>query len=85
MSARQLSRREILGLPPTMSLATLAMCMGKSEPTIRKAHRSGELAAAGIRANKIGSTYVVITASVWDCLGLSPGTSAEARTLRPDS
>ena len=85
MSARQLSRREVLAQPPTMSLATLAQCMGKSEPTIRKAHRSGELATLGIRVNKLGSTYVVVTESVWTYLGLSPGSSGEVRPLRPAS
>lgn len=72
-TARQLSSREILDLPPTMSLATLALCLGKSEPTIRKAHRTGQLAASGIRVTKLGGTHVVITASVLDYLGLSDG------------
>ena len=83
MTARQISRREVLALPPTMSLGTLALCLGKSEPTVRKAHHDGELAALGIKVNKLGSTYVVITASVWDYLGLPVGTDASVRPLQP--
>jgi hypothetical protein len=76
MTARQMSTQEILSQPPTMTLATLARCMGKSEPTIRKAHRNGELAALGIKVNKLGCNYVVVTASVWAYLGLTPASSA---------
>jgi hypothetical protein len=82
VTARQISRREVLAQPPTMSLGTLALCLGKSEPTVRKAHRNGELAALGIKVNKLGSTYVVITASVWDYLGLPAGANASVRPLQ---
>jgi hypothetical protein len=54
-----------------MTLATLAKCLGKSEPTIRKAHREGELAALGIKVNRLGCNYVVVTASVLEYLGLT--------------
>jgi hypothetical protein len=70
VTARQLSRREILGQPPTMSLATLARCLGKSEPTVRAANKNGELAALGIRVNRLGAQYVVVTATVWAYLGM---------------
>jgi hypothetical protein len=83
VTARQISRREVLSQPPTMSLGTLALCLGKGEPTIRKAHRKGELAAVGIKVNKLGSTHVVVTASVWDYLGLLARADASVRPLRP--
>jgi hypothetical protein len=70
-----MSRREILGQPPTMSLATLARCLGKSEPTVRAANKNGELAALGIRVNRLGAQYVVVTATVWAYLGMADGTS----------
>jgi hypothetical protein len=76
VSAHRLSSREILSLPATMNLATLARCLGKSEPVVRKAHREGELAALGIKVNRLGSNYVVVTASVWNYLGLTPASSA---------
>jgi hypothetical protein len=75
MSARQLSRREILGLPPTMSLATLAGCLGVSEPTVRALNRNGELAALGIRVNRLGAQYRVVTATVLAYLGMADGAS----------
>jgi hypothetical protein len=75
MISCQFSRMEILAQPPTMTLAILAKCLGRSEPTIRKAHRSGELAELGIKINKLGHTYVVVTESVWRYLGLSDGAS----------
>jgi len=74
--AARLISREVLSQPPTMTLATLARCLGKSEPTIRKAHRNGELAALGIKVNRLGSTNVVVTTTVWAYLGLTPASSA---------
>lgn len=74
---QRLSREEILALPPTTSLAILAQCVGVSDPVIREANRSGELARVGIRVNKIGAQYLVVTSTIWAFLGLT-GEAAEA-------
>ena len=75
-AAHQLSRDEILALPPASTLADLARCLGRSEPVIRAALRNGELAALGIKVNKLGAKYLVVTASVWEALGISPADRA---------
>jgi hypothetical protein len=82
VTARQLSRREVLGLPPTIGLGTLAMCLGVSEPTVRALNRNGELAALGIKVNRLGAQYRVVTASVLRYLGLSDGPGSNMRPLR---
>ena len=84
MITRQLSGKEILTLPPTISLATLARCLGVSEPTIRASHRSGELAALGIRVNRLGAQYRVVTATVWAYLGMGGDQPPVPRPVRQD-
>jgi hypothetical protein len=79
MSAKQMSRAEILKLPPVISLAQLAEVLGVSEPVIRASHRSGELEQLGIRVNKLGAQYKVVTESVWSYLGVD---GAPGRSLR---
>lgn len=74
-AARRYTREQILALPPSSTLADLAACLGVSEPTIRQANRSGELAALGIRVNRLGQQWRVVTASVWQYLGLAEGAS----------
>jgi hypothetical protein len=78
MIARQLSSKEILSLPPTISLATLAQCLGVSEPTMRACHRSGELERLGIRVNRLGLQWRVVTSTVLDYLGLGGRDTAPA-------
>ena len=78
-SASQYTRAEILALPPSISLAELARCLGVSEPTVRASRRNGELERLEIRVNRIGAQYRVVTASVWSHLGLTPAD----RRLRP--
>lgn len=75
-AAHQLSREEVLALPPTTSLAKLAGCLGVSEPTVRAARRSGELERLGIRVNRLGAQWRVVTATVWEHLGISPADRA---------
>ncbi|MGP8000169.1 MAG: hypothetical protein ACLPKI_23060 [Streptosporangiaceae bacterium] len=70
MKARQLTKDQILTLPPVITLATLGECLGVSEPTIRACHRSGELERLGIKINRLGLQWRVITATVWQYLGL---------------
>ena len=74
-ASRQLSRAEIMKLPPTITLATLARALGVSEPTIRRANASGQLAAMGIKVNRLGNQQKVVTSTVWTYLGLTPGAS----------
>ncbi len=83
MIARQLRDKEILTLPPTINLATLAQCLGVSEPTIRASHRNGELAALGIRVNRLGAQYRVVTATVRAYLGID-GDRPVPRSVRQD-
>ena len=70
MNARQLTKDQILTLPPVITLATLGECLGVSEPTIRACHRSGELERLGIKINRLGLQWRVITATVWQYLRL---------------
>jgi hypothetical protein len=74
-STRRYTRAEIEALPPAISLAELGRCLDRSEPVIRAAVRSGELAELGITVNKLGAKYIVITSTVWAYLGLSPDSS----------
>jgi hypothetical protein len=67
-----LSRAEILALPPTHDLPTLGRALGRSEPTIRQANRSGELEQLGIKVVRLGAKYLVITESLWNFLGIAP-------------
>ncbi len=76
MSAKQLTREQVMALPPVISLATLAEALGVSEPTIRQCHRRGEMERLGIRVNKIGAQHRVVTASVWVYFGLSHSASS---------
>ncbi len=63
-AARQLTREQILAQPPVISLATLAECLGVSEPVVRRLNASGELAALGIRVNRLGAQWRVVTSTV---------------------
>jgi hypothetical protein len=67
-----MSRAEILALPPAHSLETLGRALGVSGPTIRAQHRDGQLEALGIKVVRLGAQYRVITASLWDFLGVHP-------------
>ncbi len=68
----QLTRREVLALPPTIDLPTLARALGVGEWGIRERARHGELGSLGIRCLRIGVQYRVPTADVWRVLGVSP-------------
>jgi hypothetical protein len=76
VSARQLTQEQILDLPPVITLTTLAECLGVSEPTIRSCHRIGELERLGIRVNRLGLQWRVVTATVWQYLGLPESASS---------
>ena len=70
-----MTRAEIMKLPPVISLAELARALDVSEPTVRAAHRRDELAAMGIKVNRLGNRWLVVTSSVWQFLGLADGAS----------
>jgi hypothetical protein len=82
MAVRQMTRAEILALPPIITLSQLARVLSISEPTVRALHRSGELAALGIRVNRLGVQYRVVTATVLAYLGLvrAPPTDADKKS-----
>lgn len=82
-AARQLSRAEILALPPVITLETLGEVLGVSEPVIRRLNASGELAALGIRVNRLGAQWRVITADIVAFLGITRDTEP-ARPAPPD-
>ena len=77
-TSARLSREQILALPPTITLAELGRVLDVSEPTIRAAHRRGEIEAMGLKVVKLGSQYRVITSSVWAFLGLDGASPAPA-------
>jgi hypothetical protein len=78
MTARQLSREEILELPLVISLEVLGQVLGISEPTVRECRRNGDLEAAGIRVVKLGAQFRVVTASLHAFLGIGGGDSTES-------
>ena len=82
-TSARLSCEQILALPPTITLAELARVLDVSEPTIRQAHRRGELEAAGIKVNRLGAQYRVITSSVWAFLGLDGASPAPSALAAP--
>ena len=67
----QMSREEVLALGPTTDLVTLGRALGVSEPTIREAHRRGDLAKQGVRVVRAGRKLRVVTADLWALLGLN--------------
>ena len=68
---KQLSRAQILALPPTCTITQLAHALGVSEPVIRAQIASGELErSTGIRVRKVGQQHRVVTETVWKFLGL---------------
>jgi hypothetical protein len=75
-----MTRAEILAWPPTIDLVTLGKALDRSEPTIRAAAHSGELEALGIKVVRLGAKYLVVTASVWVFLGISPDGEAAGAT-----
>ena len=70
-TAAQLTRAQVLALPPVITLATLAQALGVSEPVIRAARKSGELDRLGIKVTRLGVQWRVVTSTVWTYLGLS--------------
>jgi hypothetical protein len=68
---KQLSREQILALPPTCTITELAHALGVSEPVIRAQIRSGKLEEdTHIRVTKVGQQHKVVTETLWKFLGL---------------
>lgn len=72
-----MAREELLALPPTTDLRTLARALGLSEPTLRELRRNGELEHMGIRVNRLGAKYVVVTETLLEYLGIKRTVNVE--------
>lgn len=70
------TRDQLLRLPPAATLPDLGRAFGISEPVARELHRRGEFEAMGIRINKLGAQWRVVTADIWRVLGVGPDTGA---------
>jgi hypothetical protein len=68
-----MSRTELLALPVTTDLPTLARAFGISEPVARERQRRGEWEALGIRILRLGWKWRVITQDMLQALGVQPG------------
>jgi hypothetical protein len=66
-----LTKDELLALPVSTNLATLGLAYGLSEPTARECHRRGEWASLGIRVNRCGRQWRVVTEDILAALGVS--------------
>ena len=85
---KPLTRKELLELAetsPTTNLVMLGRALGVSEPVIRERARRGELAALGIRVNRLGAQWRVITADILAYLGITreTGTAGPASAGAP--
>lgn len=72
-AVKPLTRTELIKLAetsPTTNLVMLGRALGVSEPVIRERARRGELAALGIRVNRLGAQWRVITADILAYLGI---------------
>ena len=69
---KALTRAELLALPAAIDLPTLGRAFGISEPVARERHRLGDFAAMGIRVNRLGAQWRVVTADVLTALGIDP-------------
>ncbi len=73
-----MSRDEVLALPPVITLEVLGRVLDVSDPVVRRLNSTGELAALGIRVNRLGAQWRVVTSSVLEYLGLAGGASTAA-------
>jgi len=78
-AVKPLTRAELIKLAetsPTTNLVMLGRALGVSEPVIRERARRGELAALGIRVNRLGAQWRVITADILSALGIDSETDS---------
>ena len=83
---RPLTRTQLLELAetsPTTNLVMLGRALGVSEPVIREQARRGELAALGIRVNRLGAQWRVITAGILAYLGITRDTETAGPVPSP--
>lgn len=73
------TREELLALPAATDIRALARAFGISEPVARERNRLGEFQAMGIRINRLGAQYRVVTADILRVLGISPGEAEVGR------
>jgi len=76
-ASRQMTRQEVLALPPVVDLPTLGRALGLSEPVIRERARRGELEPIGIRVLRLGWQYRVPTEDILRVLGITRGAELE--------
>lgn len=70
MKASALTREQLIALPASIDLRTLGQAFGISEPVVRDLHRRGHFQDMGIRINRLGAQYRVVTADVLRALGI---------------
>ena len=75
-----LTRAELLALPAATDLRTLGQAFGISEPVVRELRRQGRFEEMGIRINRLGLQYRVVTADILRVLGIEPGDGAGQAT-----
>jgi hypothetical protein len=71
-----LTRAELLALPAATDLRTLGQAFGISEPVVRELRRQGRFEELGIRINRLGLQYRVVTADILRVLGIDPHAEA---------
>jgi hypothetical protein len=82
-TALQLTREELLALPPVIDLPTLGRALDVSESVIRERARLGEVEAMGIRVLRLGRQYRIPLADVLAVLGIDSDTATGGAPLAP--
>jgi hypothetical protein len=82
-TALQLTREELLALPPVIDLPTLGRALDVSESVIRERARRGEVEAMGIRVLRLGRQYRIPLADVLAVLGIDPDMVAGGASPAP--
>jgi hypothetical protein len=67
---RPLTRAQLLALPAATDLRTLGQAFGISEPVVRELRRQGRFEEMGMRINRLGLQYRVVTADILRVLGI---------------
>ena len=80
---KSLTREQLLALPAATDLRTLGRALGISEPVVRELRRRGRFEELGIRINRLGLQYRVVTADVLRFLGISAETSVSSVPPEP--
>lgn len=70
MKVEPMRREQLLALPAATDLRTLGRALGISEPVVRELRRQGRFDEMGIRINRLGLQYRVVTADILRVLGI---------------